>query len=378
MLSLVQNFTRRFGVVMTAYILVASGVWMVGLIILPQFQMVEYSLWSYDRDELSRLDRRIESHYVELQEAQSRIRELESGAGGGDNSGLSPFAGSGSGSGGAELSPDQRQQEIAALESEIAQIKTEIERLEAQFHEPEKEYGFQNYAYLFGNDLHRSIFFKTIWGVSLVTFTALVLCYPIAFYLAKIAPGEQAALLMLGLIVPYWINEILRTFAWLMILSYNGILNTFFQGVGLVSEPINFLSGNEGVLIGMTYTYILFMVFPIYNTIDTLDKNQLEAARDLGAPWWRIHWRIVIPHAKPGIAVGCIMTFMLAAGSYAVPQILGGPSSLWFTQIIYNWFFEGGDWNMGAAYAFVLLLICLSFILLMMRLFRVSLHDIAK
>jgi spermidine/putrescine transport system permease protein len=375
--GLVRNFTRRFGLVMTAYILVATGVWMVGLIILPQLQMVEYSLWSYDRDELSKLDRRIESHYVDLQTTQSRIRELEQAEDGGSSGGISPFASS-SGDAESELSPEARADKIAALEGEVEAIRSEIDRLEAQFHEPEKEYGFQNYAYLFGNELHRAIFFKTIWGVSLVTFTALLLCYPIAFYLAKVAPGEQAALLMLGLVVPYWINEILRTFAWLMILSYNGILNTFFQGIGLVSEPIKFLDGNEGVLIGMTYTYILFMVFPIYNTIDTLDGNQLEAARDMGAPWWRIHWRIVIPHAKPGIAVGCIMTFMLAAGSYAVPQILGGPSSLWFTQIIYNWFFEGGDWNMGAAYAFVLLLICLSFILLMMRLFRVSLHDIAK
>ena len=270
------------------------------------------------------------------------------------------------------------EQQIAQQQDDIGRIEDAIVALENRFVEAEPVYSLANYEYLFGNSLHRAIFLKTIWASALVTFVALVMCYPIAFYLAKVAPGERAALLMLALIVPYWINEILRTFAWLMILSYNGIFNQAATGLGLIDGPIDFLNQNLGVVIGMTYTYILFMVFPIYNTIDTLDKNQLEAARDLGAPWWRIHWRIVIPHAKPGIAVGCIMTFMLAAGSYAVPQILGGTSSLWFTQIIYNWFFEGGDWNVGSAYAFVLLIICVVFILTMMRLFKVGLDDISR
>jgi spermidine/putrescine transport system permease protein len=120
------------------------------------------------------------------------------------------------------------------------------------------------------------------------------------------------------------------------------------------------------------------MVFPLFNAMESLDRNQIEAARDLGAQVWRIHWRIVMPHAKPGIATGCIMTFMLAAGSYAVPALLGSPGSRWFTEIIYNWFFEGGNWNQGAAYAFILLALCIVFIFAMMRLFRVGLGDIAK
>jgi len=146
----------------------------------------------------------------------------------------------------------------------------------------------------------------------------------------------------------------------------------------LAAEPIRFMSGDGGVVLGMAYAYLLFMVFPLYNAIETLDHNQIEAARDLGAPTWRIHWRVVVPHAKPGIAVGCIMVFMLTASSYAVPAILGGPSSRWFTQIIYDWFFEGQNWNQGSAYAFILLLLCIGFILVMMRLFKVGLADIAK
>jgi spermidine/putrescine transport system permease protein len=120
------------------------------------------------------------------------------------------------------------------------------------------------------------------------------------------------------------------------------------------------------------------MLFPIYNSISTLDTAQIEAARDLGASSWRIHSRIVIPHAKAGIATGCVLTFMLAAGSYVAPALLGAPGSRWFTEIIYNWFFEGGNWNRGAAYAFVLLALCLLVVLVALRLFRVNLADVAK
>jgi len=235
-----------------------------------------------------------------------------------------------------------------------------------------------NYATLAGNEIHRAIFFKTIWASALVTALTLVVCYPVAYYLAQVATPRQAPLFVLLLIIPFWINEILRTFAWWIILAYNGPLNQILLFLGLIDEPVRYLNGNAGVIVGMVYAYILFMVFPLYNAIESLDRNQIEAARDLGAPAWQIHRRIVIPHAKPGIATGCIMTFMLAAGSYAVPALLGSPGSRWFTEIIYNWFFEGGNWNQGAAYAFILLLLCLVFIFAAMKLFRVGLTDIAK
>ena len=109
------------------------------------------------------------------------------------------------------------------------------------------------------------------------------------------------------------------------------------------------------------------MIFPIYNAIESLDHNQVEAARDLGSPWWRIHWRVVIPFAKPGIVSGCTMVFMLTAGALAAPQILGGPSSLWFTQIIYQWFNTGQNWARGSAYAVVLLITCIILVLALMR-----------
>ena len=243
---------------------------------------------------------------------------------------------------------------------------------------PKDVYSLGNYETLFSNLIHLKIFLKTIWSSVLVTALTLLVSYPIAFYLAKVATPRQAAFCLLLLVIPFWINEILRTFAWYIILAYKGPLNAMLLGLGVIDRPIRSLSGDGGVLIGMVYAYILFMIFPIYNAIESLDSNQVKAARNLGAGWIRTHWRVIIPHAKPGIATGCIMTFMLAAGSYAVPSLLGSPGSRWFTQIIYNWFFEGGDWNQGAAYAFLLLVICIGFIALVMRIFKVGLGDIAK
>ncbi|TDO97609.1 ABC transporter permease [Marinomonas balearica] len=239
-------------------------------------------------------------------------------------------------------------------------------------------YSLTNYETLFNNGIHLTIFLKTIWSSVLVTFLTLVVSYPLAFYLAKVATPKQAAFCLLLLIIPFWINEILRTFSWYIILAYKGPLNALLLSLGIIHRPIRFLSGDGGVMIGMVYAYILFMIFPIYNAIESLDTNQVKAARNLGAGWIRTHYRVIIPHAKPGIATGCIMTFMLAAGSYAVPALLGSPGSRWFTQIIYNWFFEGGDWNQGAAYAFLLLIICIGFIGLVMKLFKVGLGDIAR
>jgi spermidine/putrescine transport system permease protein len=243
---------------------------------------------------------------------------------------------------------------------------------------PEDVHTLRNYVTLWNNTVHRSIFFQTIWASSLVTFCTLVLCYPVAFYMAQVARPRTLPVLVLLLVIPFWINELLRTFAWYIILAFNGPLNLALVWLGLLDQPVRLLGSPAGVIVGMVYVYILFMVFPLYNAIESLDRNQIEAARDLGSGWLRIHRRIVIPHAKPGIAVGCIMTFMLAAGSYAVPALLGGPSSRWFTEIIYNWFFEGGNWNQGAAYAFILLVLCIVFILLMMKLFKVGLTDVAK
>ena len=252
---------------------------------------------------------------------------------------------------------------------------------------PEDVYTLSNYEYLlFGrpgdeelfNYLHLTVFLRTIVASIFVTLLDFALCYPIAYYIAQVAKGGYARSMILLLILPFWVNEILRAFAFRILFGTSGVINAFLQTMGILDEPIDFLRADVALYAGLSYAYILLMVFPLYNAIESLDHNQVEAARDLGSPWWRIHWRVVMPHAKPGIASGCTLVFMLAAGALAAPQILGGPSSLWFTQIIYQWFNTGGNWAQGSAYAIVLLLACLVFVLTVMKVFKVSLGEIAR
>lgn len=261
---------------------------------------------------------------------------------------------------------------------------------------PEDVHTLANYRYLFfgpegsperlslfgweaqANVLHLQVFFKTILAAVFVTALNFAICYPVTYFMAQKAEGGTARLLAVCLILPFWVNEILRAFAFRILLGSGGVVNEALIGMGLLSEPYDFIRADIALYMGLTYAYILLMVFPLYNALESLDRNQIEAARDLGAPSWRIHWRIVMPHAKAGIASGCTMVFMLAVGALAMPQILGGPSNLWFTQVIYDRFNTSLNWPLGAAYAFVLLIACIVFVLLVMRLFRVDLGEIAK
>ena len=225
------------------------------------------------------------------------------------------------------------------------------------------------------NWIHMGNFGYTIVVSAAVTFLNLCICYPLAYYMAQSGSAQKVRLLMLALIVPYWINEILRAFAVRLLIASKGLINQALMGSGITDVPIDFLGSNTGMWIGLSYANLLIMIFPLYNAIESLDKNQIEAARDLGAPWWKIHRDVVIPYAKPGIASGCTMVFMLSAGSLAAPQFLGGPRTLWFTSIVYDFFFQAFNWPRGAAYAFILLIACIAFVMLMLRLFKVSLGE---
>lgn len=209
----------------------------------------------------------------------------------------------------------------------------------------EHVYTLEHYKYmLYGsakasgtfNTVDLTVFFRTIGAAVFVTLIDVLLCYPIAYFLAHVARGGFGRLMVVSLIVPFWVNEILRAFAFKIMFGSTGIINAFLLWLGVLDSPYDFIRNDIALFSGLSYAFILLMVFPIYNAVESLDRNQIEAARDLGASWWKVHWRVVIPHAKPGISSGCTMVFMLTAGALAAPQILGGPSSLWFTQIIYQ------------------------------------------
>jgi spermidine/putrescine transport system permease protein len=256
---------------------------------------------------------------------------------------------------------------------------------------PKDFYSLGNYAKVFDGSIEQSFFGMTytipvhvmtfgltIWYSIVVTVACFVLAYPLAFFMAKIASPKSLPTLLLLLFIPLWVSEVLRAFAWWIILALKGPLNALLLAIGALDKPVRWIVDYDGVVIGLTYTYVLFMLFPIYNAIQSLDTNQIEAADDLGAPWWKIHWRIVLPHAKPGIASGCVMVFMLSAGSLLVPSILGSTTSQWFTQTIDQWFKDALDWNTASAYAFILLLLCTVFVSIALKVFNVKLSDIAK
>ena len=232
----------------------------------------------------------------------------------------------------------------------------------------------QNYQRIGMEILVRTLFFAVC-----ATMLALVVCYPVAYKVALATPPQKVVWLMLGLIIPYAIVELMRIYAWTSIIDNRGLINETLMWAGAITEPIQFKRSALTVFVVIVYTYVLFMVFPIYNVMSTLDRNQIDAARDLGASAPRLHWRIIIPHSKPGIAVGCIATFMLAAGAFSVPRIISrGLQSEWFSQTIYNKFFEVNNSNVGAAYSFAYTLICFLIVGLFMWIMRARLKDFAR
>jgi spermidine/putrescine transport system permease protein len=252
---------------------------------------------------------------------------------------------------------------------------------------PKDLYTLENYHYfLYGsttssaswNTVHLKAFFGTILASALITLLDFALCYPLAYYMAHAAKPARVRLLLLMLIAPYWVNELLRAFAFRIIFGTSGVLNRGLMALGVLDSPVDFLGLDVGLYAGLSYAYLLLMVFPLYNAVESLERAQIEAARDLGAPWWHIHLFVVMPFAKPGIASGCTLVFMLTAGALAAPLVLSGPRSLWFTPIVYDRFYQAFNWPQGAAYAFILLLTCVAFVLAVLRLFRLNLGEITR
>lgn len=252
---------------------------------------------------------------------------------------------------------------------------------------PLDQYTLQNYRhFLFGspsssetfNWVHIRAFFITIGASVMLTLLNFAICYPIAYYMAQVATMQRLRVLLLLLIIPYWVNDILRAFAFRILLSQNGFVNTLLTSSGLADAPVDFLGANIGLYMALSYSHLLIMIFPLYNAIEAQDHNQIEAARDLGAPWWHIHLHVVMPHAKPGIASGMTLCFMLTAGAVATPLVLGGPRTLWFTPIVYDRFYQLFDWPQGAAYAFILLLACIVFVLTVLRVSGLKLGEITR
>ena len=374
-----KSLFEIYGWPLTTFFSVCVALWLTVLIVAPQFFMAELSLRFEDRGD--RLTKIVNDLDVLYREKGTKEFDLENGPACNTMGMVNPLMGNESSC--TQFGEEDRlrvEQQVHEIEDRIQSLLVEEQNLK-EIKAQQFPYSIRNYTAMTG--LHAWTLTKTVAFSLIVTLIALAACYPVAYAVALRSGPVKTGILFTALFIPYAVNELMRIYAWLTVFDLHGLLNTLLAIIGIASfasdELIVWYRFPGTVLVVLVYTYILFMVFPIYNTMATLDPNQVEAARDLGAKTWRIHWRIIIPHTKPGIAVGCIMTFMLAAGSFSVPHIITrGLQPKWFTQLIYDKFFESSNWNLGSAYSFTLLLICILFIFAVMASFGVKLRQLAR
>ncbi len=217
------------------------------------------------------------------------------------------------------------------------------------------EFGLGNYINFFTEPIYWNTLIRTGSMSLLVTVLALLLGFPIAYYIAKIAGNRTRGALFLMCLIPLWVSDLIRAFGWILLLRETGIISTSLQWAGVINTPIEFLYNDAAVIMGLVYTVILFMIVPLVSTLDGMDNAMIEAGYNLGGNGPTVLRRIIIPYAMPGIVSGCIVVFMLTAGSYLTPILLGGKNSSWFTEQIYDQFITRYNWESGAAFGFLLL-----------------------
>ena len=232
----------------------------------------------------------------------------------------------------------------------------------------EMVFSFGNYIEFFTQKIYWLTFVKTAAYSIGVTLLAFIISFPIAFYLTKVTSKKNAGFLMLLLLIPLWVGELVTVYGWMVLLGDNGVINGFLMTIGIVNEPINMLYTNFSMIVGLLYMSMLFMVIPVMSTLQSMDDSLIEAACDLGASKWDIFTKIIIPYSMPGITSGAIIVFMLVIGDYLAPNLLGGKNSLWFTEQIYNNFLQTFNWNEGAAFGFLLLMLSSGIIWLALKL----------
>ena len=214
-----------------------------------------------------------------------------------------------------------------------------------------------------------SLYVKVFWDSIVVAFVTtlftLVFGYPFAYFATKIK--KYKIVIMLLIMAPFLTNSLIRTYGWIVILSTNGSLNHILLITGIIKEPLKMLYSYGAVMIGMIYTMFPFMVLPLYNSIDKLDKAYLEASKDLGASSWKTFISITLPLTMPGIVAGCILVFVPSVGLFFIPDLMGGSNVMLIGNLIRNEFLQANDWPFGAALSIVMIFISLILILVYVK-----------
>jgi len=205
-----------------------------------------------------------------------------------------------------------------------------------------------HYQFLASDDLYVATYISSLKMALIATFLCLLIGFPVAYYIARADASIRNTLMML-VMLPFWTSFLIRVYAWVAILKTDGLLNHFLMWIGLISTPLRLYHTNYAVNIGMVYSYLPFMIMPLYAHLVKMDLSLLEAAYDLGAKPWKAFFQITLPLSKNGIIAGSLLVFIPAVGEYVIPELLGGADTLMIGRVMWNEFFDNNDWPMASA-----------------------------
>ena len=222
--------------------------------------------------------------------------------------------------------------------------------------EAAKQLTIENYAWIAGDDLYWRAYLSSLRIAVISTLLTLLVGYPLAYAMARAPKAWRPTLVML-VILPFWTSFLIRVYAWIGILKKEGLLNQLLLSLGVIDDPLTILNTQSAVLIGIVYSYLPFMVLPLYAALERMDESLTEAASDLGATRMTAFLTITLPLSLPGIVAGCMLVFIPAVGEFVIPDLLGGSDTLMIGKTLWNEFFRNRDWPIASAVAVILLLI---------------------
>jgi putrescine transport system permease protein len=224
----------------------------------------------------------------------------------------------------------------------------------------------ENYAFLASDDLYWKAYVSSLKIAVSSTFLTLIVGYPLAYAMSR-APDQWRPTFLMLVILPFWTSFLIRVYAFKAILAQGGFLNHFLIAIGLIDQPLTILDTNVAVYIGIVYSYLPFMVLPLYATLEKLDDSLLEAAEDLGCSRLSAFWLITLPLSRPGIVAGCFLVFIPVMGEFVIPALLGGSNTLMIGKVLWEEFFSNRDWPVASSVAVVLLMILIIPIVLFLK-----------
>jgi putrescine transport system permease protein len=223
-----------------------------------------------------------------------------------------------------------------------------------------------NYAFLLSDKLYAITYLRSVAMAFVTTVLCLLVGFPMAYGIARASAATRSLLLLL-IVLPFWISFLLRVYAWMGLLNNHGIINSLLLWLGVIDQPLQIMYTDFATAIGLVYSYLPFMILPLYASLERMDLDLVDAAQDLGATRSRAFWDITWPLARPGTIAGCLLVFIPAMGEYVIPYLLGGPDSLYIGRVLFDEFYSNRDWPLASAVAIILLMLLVIPIVLLQR-----------